>query len=71
MACPKCGTVCAAVGVGRFGILSAESNATYALDQEMGFRCRSSEHPAWGHLFVGEGHKGPAWEGWAGGKVSE
>ena len=58
MACPRCGRVCAAVGVGRFGILSAESNATYDREQEMGFRCRSTAHER-PFLFLGEGHMGP------------
>lgn len=64
MACPKCGTVCAAVGVERFAIGGASSNTWYALAQNIGFRCRSSVHGEWGYLFVGEGHMGPAWEGW-------
>ncbi len=59
MACPKCGTVCAAVGVERFCVMSASSNESYALAQSIAFRCRSSAHPGWGYLFFGEGHMGP------------
>jgi ribosomal protein S27AE len=63
MACPRCGTLCAAVDVGRLGVLQAESNARYATDQAVGFRCHSDAHP--GHLFFGPTHKGPGallWE---------
>lgn len=67
--CPKCGAMCKPIGVGRFGLLKAENNAEYDLDQEMGFRCmgahdwqvreKTSGTAFLGSLFFGPVHKGP------------